>query len=195
MTHYDTLGVPPDAAPEDIKSAFRKKAMQHHPDKGGCADDMVEVNKAYAVLSNDAMRRKYDQTGDDREMPSIDTQANNLLMKLFAQAIENDITNPVFHAKTSIKATLQKIDKQIASVEAKIVRLEGRKGDVKVESGDNIFSRLVDSQIAQHSRSIALMENNRDVGGRALELLDNYTFDDAAITRATHEKWLYETWL
>lgn len=195
MTHYDTLGVPPDAAPEDIKSAFRKKAMQHHPDRGGCADDMVEVNKAYAVLSNDAMRRKYDQTGDDREMPSIDTQANNLLMKLFAQAIENDITNPVFHAKTSIEATLQKIDKQIASVKAKIVRLEGRKGAVKVESGDNIFTRLVDSQIAQHSGSITLMENNRDVGRRALELLNNYTFDEAATVRATHEKWLYETWL
>lgn len=32
---YDTLSIPPDAAPDDIKAAYRGKAKQHHPDKGG----------------------------------------------------------------------------------------------------------------------------------------------------------------
>lgn len=178
MTHYDTLGVPPDAAPEDIKSAFRKKARKHHPDKGGKTDDMAEVNKAYAVLSDDTMRRKYDQTGDDREMPSVDTQATNLLMQLFAHSIENDVSNPVIHATMSIKSTIQKIEQQIASVNAKIKKFEKRRNAVKVKKGNNIFTNLVDAQITQHNGSIGLMENNRDVGRRALELLNNYTSDE-----------------
>lgn len=178
MTHYDTLGVPSDAPPDDIKAAFRKKAKKHHPDKGGKTEDMVELNKAYAVLSDDTMRRKYDQTGDDREMPSIDTQATNLLMQLFAHSIENDVSNPVIHAQMSIKSTIQKIDQQIGAVKAKIKKFEKRRNAVKVKKGNNIFTNLVDAQIAQHNGSIGLMENNRDVGKRALELLDNYTSDE-----------------
>lgn len=62
--YYETLGVPKDASPDDIKKAFRKLAHQYHPDKGeGNEAKFKEINEAYQVLSNPEKRRQYDQFG------------------------------------------------------------------------------------------------------------------------------------
>jgi len=69
--YYETLGVPRTATPEEIRSAFRKKAREYHPDvakdKVKGAEKFKEVNEAYEVLSDPAKRTKYDQMG--REAP------------------------------------------------------------------------------------------------------------------------------
>lgn len=61
--YYNTLGVAKDASPEEIKSAFRKKAHEHHPDKGGNTEKFKELNEAYQVLGNPEKRQQYDQFG------------------------------------------------------------------------------------------------------------------------------------
>lgn len=61
--YYDILGVSKGANPDEIKSAFRKKAHEHHPDKGGNAEKFKELNEAYQVLGNAEKRKKYDQFG------------------------------------------------------------------------------------------------------------------------------------
>jgi DnaJ family protein A protein 2 len=63
---YDTLGVSRGANDTEIKKAYRKLAVEHHPDKGGDAEKFKEVQKAYEILSDDQKRSIYDQTG--REM-------------------------------------------------------------------------------------------------------------------------------
>jgi molecular chaperone DnaJ len=47
MSHYQTLGVKDDATPIEIKRAYRDKAKQFHPDKGGKQEDFEPVVKAY----------------------------------------------------------------------------------------------------------------------------------------------------
>jgi molecular chaperone DnaJ len=61
--YYDILGVSKSASSEEIKSAFRKKAHEHHPDKGGDAEKFKELNEAYQVLGNAEKRQRYDQFG------------------------------------------------------------------------------------------------------------------------------------
>lgn len=61
--YYDVLGVSKDTSAADIKTAFRKKAHQHHPDKGGDEDKFKEINEAYQVLGNEQKRKQYDQFG------------------------------------------------------------------------------------------------------------------------------------
>jgi curved DNA-binding protein len=64
--YYATLGVPREAAADEIRKAFRKLARKYHPDVSKEADAearMKEVNEAYAVLSDPEKRAAYDQLG------------------------------------------------------------------------------------------------------------------------------------
>lgn len=66
--YYDTLGVSKSANAEEIKRAFRKKAHEHHPDKGsGNAAKFKELNQAYQVLSDEQKRKAYDTYGHSWE--------------------------------------------------------------------------------------------------------------------------------
>jgi molecular chaperone DnaJ len=62
--YYQILGLGKGASQEEIKTAFRKLAHQHHPDKkGGDVEKFKEINEAYQVLSNAEKRQQYDQFG------------------------------------------------------------------------------------------------------------------------------------
>jgi len=60
MDHYSTLGVSRDASQEEIKKAYRKLAMTHHPDKGGNPVEFQKINDAYEVLGDATKRMQYD---------------------------------------------------------------------------------------------------------------------------------------
>lgn len=64
--YYEVLGVEKGATPEDIKKSYRKLAMQYHPDRNkeaGAEEKFKEISEAYAVLSDEQKRSKYDQFG------------------------------------------------------------------------------------------------------------------------------------
>lgn len=62
--YYEVLGVNKNASADEIKKAFRQKAVQYHPDKeGGDEAKFKEVNEAYEVLKDPSKRQRYDQFG------------------------------------------------------------------------------------------------------------------------------------
>ena len=61
--YYGLLGVTKGATEEEIKRAFRKKAHELHPDKGGDAEKFKKVNEAYQVLSDKDKKSQYDAYG------------------------------------------------------------------------------------------------------------------------------------
>lgn len=63
MNYYDLLGVNKGATQDEIKKAFRKKAIEHHPDKGGDETKFKEISEAYDVLSDQTKRAEYDRFG------------------------------------------------------------------------------------------------------------------------------------
>lgn len=62
--YYRTLGVTSDVSAEDIKKAYRKLAMQYHPDRNRgnseSEERLKEINEAYQILGDEEKRRRYD---------------------------------------------------------------------------------------------------------------------------------------
>jgi len=66
--YYRTLGVPENASDGEIKKAYRKLAMQYHPDRNPGKEEWAnekfkEINEAYGVLGDPQKRKQYDQFG------------------------------------------------------------------------------------------------------------------------------------
>jgi molecular chaperone DnaJ len=61
--YYEILGIGKSASADEIKKAFRRQAVQHHPDRGGDEAKFKEINEAYEVLKDPSKRQRYDQFG------------------------------------------------------------------------------------------------------------------------------------
>lgn len=64
--YYEVLGVQKGASKDEIKNAYRRLALQYHPDRNkghGAEEKFKEISEAYAVLSDDDKRRRYDTYG------------------------------------------------------------------------------------------------------------------------------------
>lgn len=69
-THYQTLGVPPSATPDQIRRAYRALAKVHHPDVSNdkqAAKTFARIAAAYEVLSDRRKRAAYDRTMGERQ--------------------------------------------------------------------------------------------------------------------------------
>lgn len=77
--YYEALGVSRSADQSEIQRAYRKLARQHHPDVNkdpGAEERFKEISEAYDVLSDPALRRKYDAFGEDfRRVPDDEDPA------------------------------------------------------------------------------------------------------------------------
>jgi DnaJ-class molecular chaperone len=60
MDYYKTLGVQRTASESDLKKAYKKLSMQHHPDRGGDAEKFKQVSEAYSTLKDPQKRQQYD---------------------------------------------------------------------------------------------------------------------------------------
>jgi len=64
MDYYSTLGINRNASQDEIKKAYKKMSMQHHPDRtGGDDSKFKEINEAYQTLNDPQKKQMYDQFG------------------------------------------------------------------------------------------------------------------------------------
>ncbi|XP_065161971.1 dnaJ homolog subfamily B member 12 [Atheta coriaria] len=91
--YYEILGVSKDATDSDIKKAYKKLALQLHPDKNkapGSAEAFKAIGNAVAVLTDAEKRKQYDMFGSDEDR--MQRQANRSNMFSYTRGFEADAT-------------------------------------------------------------------------------------------------------
>jgi curved DNA-binding protein CbpA len=116
-TLYDELAVDQDAAPETIKKAFRKKAKQTHPDKGGDPEHFKSIVRAYDILSDEEKRKRYD-AGENPEyinQPQKD-RVLSTVFKIFNTVVDQNI-DPIHNNLFDIIRACIRTDQQNYKIE------------------------------------------------------------------------------
>ena len=124
MTLYDILGLPPTATDQQIKNAYRTKAMLHHPDRSnGDKDEFQKVQEAYDVLSDPERRAVYDVTGSAERRLTPEEQAAREQRVASLQLIRG-----------SLMKALQELDEAKADIlEAVRQTLQGAAAETRAE--------------------------------------------------------------
>jgi curved DNA-binding protein len=86
MNYYETLGVKENAEQDDIKKAYKKLAMKHHPDRGGDEKTFQSISQAYDTLGDAAKRQQYDNEQLHRPHIHIRTGGFGGFEDIFGQA-------------------------------------------------------------------------------------------------------------
>ena len=88
MDYYKTLGVNRNASSDEIKKAYKKQAMKHHPDRGGDSAKFQKINEAYDTLKNPEKKSYYDQFGSS---PNQNMGGNTRSWEFRSDNFPNDI--------------------------------------------------------------------------------------------------------
>lgn len=174
--HYDSLGVPPDATPDQIKRAYRGKARETHPDKGGDAEEFAAVAAAYDVLSDPARRLLYDATGQQPETQPIEIEVRTILLGMFNQALAADLQTDIITAiRKEIKAGSERVRLDAKRLEERAKKLEKRRSKITSTSEVNLAHLVIDGELKNIAQSLAGLDHQYAVEHALLTELDAYS--------------------
>lgn len=125
MNPYETLGVDPDASPDEIKKAYRREAKKHHPDKpDGSEEKFGALVKSYGILTDPDRRAKFDRTGETEDRSFEQHQAD--IRSAVSRLLDEILNSPLDLETTDVQ---QSAVEHLAKIRVAIVdRLTGLSG-------------------------------------------------------------------
>ncbi len=161
MNPYEVLGVPPTASEPQIKSAYRRRAKEAHPDAGGDGDEFALVSRAYAILMNPEARARFDETGsiDDGPAPlTVRQRMIQMIVDMFngALAAESQRGTSLKHFPL-MKAMRQNMTHNADAVRKNAAQQRKALTDrqfllkriTRKDDGQNLFADIIRDQIKQ----------------------------------------------
>lgn len=182
---YKELGLGRAASDAEVKAAHRKAAKASHPDSStGDRDKFERVTKAALVLRDPDRRKRYDETGELDDGPSVDQEllaaislADQLLMAVIEQLDpdhEDVIDCAIFAGKKSIEVNQVTRQNEVKR-KAKLERLAGRLKH-KGRGRDYLASAMSD-KVANAQQAINSAEKSIEVHERAIDILRQYSWE------------------
>ncbi len=191
MSLYTTLGVLPDATPEEIKTAFRRAAMKNHPDRAdGNHILMQAIQAAYDVLSDPERRQVYDETGSTARPPTRHKRAVDLLARMLDQIVAKmddvETESPLLQARHEVNALREtgeekqkELARQVTQRNKALKRLRQKEGE------DRAMFHILDGL---NARDKGVMEKNEDALKMLLVVLDILAQYDYEVSAPAPEK-------
>lgn len=174
MGLYEDLGVAPDATPEEVKRAYRKRAQQSHPDKpGGDADVFHQVTVAYQVLSDPGRRAQYDATG------TVDDGPEQLAERMVAEVLDRFISNEelegdiIERCRQHFRGQIAGQEREKTSARKTLAKLNRMSGRVKAKR-TNLFQKILDSKVKKIEDWLVQADRNLELFAMAVEVLEDY---------------------
>ena len=183
--HYSNLGVGKDASADDIKRAFRKKASENHPDKaGGDKAQFQVVAAAYAVLGDAERRKRYDDTGQSDDPPSLEQRAETLLRMVFNELLQQD-GDCVAGVRAHMKNLGANIKSDRAEFGARSRRLEKKRTRIKVKgAARNLAHEIIDQALGELKDKMRQADEMLNVHRVAMDLLAAYEDEPEPVEKA-----------
>lgn len=146
--YYAFLDVLPNATPETIIQAYRRKAQTEHPDKKPGNDEHFKmIQQAYEVLSDPERRKRYD-AGEDPTVAPLDVIS--ILSQLCIQTVQRtgdqDVIGQMYAHLLDEK---QRAIQSITSLEKQAVLLDRTAARIKCKAGENFLAAVILNQAKQ----------------------------------------------
>lgn len=191
MSLYETLGVPPDADKAAIRSAFRRRAKETHPDAGGSAETFQSVELAHRILTDDERRARYDETGQvDEGAGNDEARAISIIAQMVDHALTKDDLKHhdlVGDIRKQINSEIETARQNIKEAQKYLDRAADARKRATVKKGRNLLAGLIDKKAAAAKQAQTMLEQQIKLRERALAMLEDASFDFEA--RPAHPVW------
>lgn len=185
---YHVLGVPRAAGASAIKAAYRRRAQQAHPDRGGDPDTFIIIVKAFGLLADPESRRLYDEAGivDEDGVRKHRQEVRIVLADMFDAAVQSAVATGLplgqvdFIAQMSmaVQKGQAEASRESATFAGEIAALESlRKRIVRADGDANLFAERLDAQIAAKAAQQTTVRRRLLILETAAVELGNYRSD------------------
>jgi len=182
-TLYELLSVKPDATLEEIRVAYRRKAMRYHPDReNGDEAHFKRVKDAYEILSDPDRRKRYDETGETEERKTpVEEMLNSLVETVLAEidtkAVKYIDVVEIFRScvQREIKSVGRK-KKELLEDGDKFEEIRARISSTS-EKATNIFLSVVDRNINTINHKLNHLEDIETYLHEVNTLVDTYVYN------------------
>jgi curved DNA-binding protein CbpA len=183
---YEILGVDRTATTKQISTAYRNLAKAKHPDVGGNQQEFAEIARAADVLCDPAMREKYDSTGEtERDLNGVDALALELLLGIFAQAIEKSLSpmasnmNLKLFVATQLETQKRAIHETKVQLQLRHEKLKSVAGSMKIkDNGLDLLAPRILGMASSITERLSKSDNDIATHERAQTILDCYDWTD-----------------
>ncbi len=172
---------------KDIKIAYRKMAMKHHPDRGGNKDVFAKITGAYELLSNSVRRKRFDETGFWGVTPEmLEQQALGKLTQLFSQVLDSfvsqlntnlDYCNPVTEVETMLHREEASIMERLQHIKVGTNRYKTVIKRLKSKRKVNPVISLMESRIQNFIQARENLSNELQVVREAKKQVKDYSYE------------------
>lgn len=180
---YDVLGIEHGASDEEVKKAYRKQSMKHHPDKGGKKEDFEEINKAYETLSDPRKKKFYDELGEIYEI-NFDAQLLPFMTKVVITHLINieetsfERINHLSEAKSLLRELLDKDHEELKERRRKMYRMKKiiKRTSKRSTSNPDKLNPIFEIHLNQLKKDVAQVEIQVDFLKHVVGILNDYEF-------------------